>query len=127
MIFAVDFARNRNIACLGLLRGAGNQHDVRDRFQRLALFGSRFLVDVIVGESPIAEGTHHRFAGWALRHVRDRETVELGFAVSPFFNKEHLPAAAGHLRWFGIEPAWARGVTRTGLLQLPGDLPRCFV
>ncbi|PYL05957.1 MAG: hypothetical protein DME33_15005, partial [Verrucomicrobia bacterium] len=29
--------------------------------------------------------------------------------------------------WFGIEPAWARGVTRAGFFELASDFPRDFV
>src|SRR5947208_13449897 len=124
VVFAFCLAGDRYIAGLGFLRSAGYHHHVGDRFERFALIGISFLVDVVIREIPIAERAHHRFARWALRHVGDCEAVQLDFAVGSFFDEEHLPAAASHLCRFGIKPAWTCRVTRTGLLQLPGNFPR---
>src|SRR5438105_7971324 len=126
VVFAFGLAGDRDIAGLGLLGSAGHHHYVGDRFERFALIGISFLVDVVIREIPISERAHHRFARWALRHVGDREAVQLHFTVGSFFDEEHLPAAASHLCRFGIKPAWTCRVTRTGLLQLPGDFPRRF-
>ena len=62
-----------------------------------------------------------------MAHGSDRQPIELGFAVITFLNEKHLAAAAGHLGWFGIEPARARGITRAGFFELAGDFPGSFV
>jgi hypothetical protein len=46
-----------------------------------------------------------RLALWTLRHIGDGQPIELYFAVGSFFDKKHLPTAAGHLRRLGRKPA----------------------
>src|SRR5205823_12119397 len=118
---------DRHIASLSFLRCTRRQHLRGDRFQSLTLFGSRFLVDVIICKIPVSERLHHSLTLWALPDAGDRKSVEFHFSVIAFLNEEHLAAAAGHLGRFGAEPTWARGVARTRFLELAGNFPWSFV
>src|SRR6266496_410941 len=123
VIFALNLAVDRRVARFGFLRSARRQHLRDDRFQCFALFGSRFLVDVIVGKIPVSERFHHRLTLGALPYSRDGKSVEFHFSVIAYLNEEHLTAAAGHLGRFGAEPTGTCGVARTGFFELSGNFP----
>src|SRR6266496_6441497 len=127
VIFALNLAVDRRVARFGFLRSARRQHLRDDRFQCFALFGSRFLVDVIVGKIPVSERFHHRLTLGALPHSRYGKSVEFHSSVSAFTNEKHLSAAAGHLGRLGTEPAGTGGVARTGFFELAGNFPWSFV
>src|SRR6266498_533876 len=127
VIFTLNLTGNRHVASLSFLRCTRRQHLRGNRFQCFALFGSRFLVDVIVCKIPVAERFHHRLTLWALPHSRDGEPIEFHFSVSAVLDEEHLAAAAGHFCGLGIEPAWAGRITGTGFLELAGNFPWSFI
>src|SRR6266542_5561807 len=127
VIFTLDLKGDRRVASLSFLRCTRRQHLRGNRFQCFALFGSRFLVDVIVCKIPVAERFHHRLTLGALPPSRDGKSVEFHSSVSAFTNEKHLSAAAGHLGRLGTEPAGTGGVARTGFFELAGNFPWSFV
>src|SRR5438552_4977468 len=127
VIFALNLSVDRHITSFGLLRCARFQYLCRYCFQAFPLFERRLLIDVVKREVPVSERSHHRLAFRALRHVSNGEAVEFHFPVIASLNEEHLPAAAGHLGRFGIEPAWTRCITRAGLFELARNFPWSFI
>src|SRR6266498_67648 len=127
MVFVLNLAGDRHVARFGFLRCTRGQYFRSDRFQCFALFGSGFLVDVIVGKIPVAERFHHGLALRALPHSRDGESIEFNFSVISLLDEKHLAAAAGHLGRLGTEPAGTRRVARAGFFKLAGNFPRSFV
>src|SRR6266545_4255866 len=127
MVFVLNLAGDRHVARFSFLGCARRQYFRSDRFQCFALFRSRFLVDVIVREVPVAERFHHGLALRALPHSGDGESIEFNFSVISLLDEKHLAAAAGHLGRFGTEPAGTRGVARAGFFELAGNFPWGFV